>query len=210
MEVRREPHSPHPTPAGSWVPVRRGWRSAPSSAQGAGRRGGTHGSEGRVRGPVAAVLQEEVQLLLDEPRDRRPCGHRALEPRPPQAGQARPVAQPSSEDTPGGTAPGPGPGRCAASPRWLAPALALPCWHGGAGAELRGWALLPSGGSEMGLPAAPSLPGGSRDRPAHTHLELLRGLAAWEWGGPAQAAGCWRRRAGASAAATDQRAPPWA
>lgn len=62
----------------------------------------------------------------------------------------------------------------------------------------------------MGLPAAPSLPGGSRDRPAHTHCCSSRGLAAW--GGrrrPAQAAEAVGESRGASAAAaTANRAPP--
>ena len=70
-----------------------------------GRRwGGTHSSKGRVQGPVAkAVLQEEVQLLLHEPRDGGPAGWgRQQGPgHPAGPGQGLLRAAPSSESTPG-------------------------------------------------------------------------------------------------------------
>lgn len=60
---------------------RSGWWNDPLPLH---ARGSTHSSEGRVQGPVAkAVLQEEVQLLLDEPRDGGPVGGGGVTPQSP-------------------------------------------------------------------------------------------------------------------------------
>lgn len=126
-------------------------RPPPSPRTGRRRWGSTHSSEGRVQGPVVkAVLQEQVQLLLDEPRDGGPAGDEGVttEPRP-----QPPVCSPFLREHPRGTAQG----------TRTAPLCQPPAGVGDGGAELRLGSPAMGRGSETGLPAAPtSLPGGVR------------------------------------------------